>query len=52
MHDVSLMQFSNSYDNLGSVEFDNILAKSLLFLKDLVKLAAIDERHDEVKTSI
>lgn len=49
MHDTFAMQFAHSQHNLHSVELDHLFGQSLLFLKDLVKLATPDEGHNEVE---
>ena len=52
MHDTFFVQFADGYDDLGRVEFDNILAKTFLLLENFVKFTTIDERHYEIKPSL
>ncbi len=52
MHDTFFVQFADGYDDLGRVEFDNVLAEAFLLLENFVKFSTIDERHHEIKPSL
>ncbi len=49
MHDTLFVQFADGYDNLGRVEFDNVLIEAFLLLENFVKFTTIDEWHHEIK---
>lgn len=48
MHDVFAVQFTYGKYDLGSIELDYILWESSLFLEYLIKLTAVNKRHDKV----
>jgi hypothetical protein len=52
MSDPLVVEITYRHGYLSSVKLDNLLSKSLLFLKHLIKFTSFDERHDKVETEL
>jgi len=52
MHNASLMQVADAYDDLSGVELDDLFGEPLLLQEDFVELSASNERHHKVKSKV
>ena len=52
MHNVLVMEISDTNDQLGGQEFSLLFCEAFVSFENLVELATIDERHDEVQAKL